>query len=176
MQLRLRAALTAMLSLLFAAVAGTGATATPQVMSMTTPLSGANEVPAVETDARGVAIIKLGNDGQLTYRLNVANIENVLMAHIHVGGPDENGPVVVWLYPEDGPPPQLIEGRFQGTLATGTITGDDLVGPLEGHSLEDLLDHIRAGNAYVNVHTEQHPGGEIRGQIPGGHGPGTHGS
>lgn len=175
MQRRKRTALIAVLSLLVAAVAGSVATAKPQVMNMTTPLSGANEVPAVDTNAHGVAIIKLGNDGELTYKLNVANIEDVFMAHIHVGGVGENGPIVTWLYPEDGPPPQPIPGRFQGTLATGTITDADLVGPLADGTVEDLLDEIRAGNAYVNVHTDANQGGEIRGQIPGDRGPGSHG-
>ena len=130
-----------------------------------THLTGAEEVPAVETQAQGQAIFKLSADGtELRYKLIVANIENVLMAHIHLGEAGENGPVVVWLYP-DGPPPQLIEGRFQGVLAEGVITDADLVGPLAGATMEDLLAEIEAGNAYVNVHTAQFPGGEVRGQI-----------
>lgn len=168
-----RAAIIAILSLIIASLAGTMASAKSDVMNMTTPLSGAAEVPAVDTQARGVAIIKLDNNGDLTYKLNVANIENVLQAHIHVGPPDANGPVVAFLYP-DGPPPVLIPGRFGGTLASGTITDADLVGPLAGGTVEDLLDEIRAGNAYVNVHTQQNPAGEIRGQIPGDRGPGSH--
>jgi hypothetical protein len=130
-----------------------------------THLTGAEEVPAVETRAQGQAIFKLSADGtELHYKLIVANIENVTQAHIHVGAAGVNGPVVVWLYP-DGPPPQLIEGRFQGVLASGTITADDLVGDLAGQPLSALIDHINAGNAYVNVHTLANPGGEVRGQI-----------
>jgi hypothetical protein len=130
-----------------------------------THLSGDNEVPPVETLAQGQAIFKLSKDGtELYYKLIVANIENVMMAHIHIGEPDENGPVAVWLYP-DSPPPILIPGRFNGVLAEGIITEGDLVGPLIGMSMSDLLDVIKSGNAYVNVHTEQYPGGEIRGQI-----------
>lgn len=130
------------------------------------PLSGDQEVPAVDTDATGVAKFQLTADGDaLTYRLNVANIENVTQAHIHQAPRGENGAVVVWLYPEDGPPAQLIEGRTDGTLATGTITADDFVGPLAGAEFDALIEVIREGNAYVNVHTKQFPGGEIRGQI-----------
>ncbi len=111
------------------------------------------------------AIFKLSPDGEsIDYKLIVANIENVLMAHIHLAPAGQNGGVVVWLYP-DGPPPQLIENRTQGVLAEGTITEDDLVGSLAGQDLDSLLDEIRDGNAYVNVHTTQNPGGEIRGQI-----------
>ncbi|WP_336363637.1 CHRD domain-containing protein [Halalkalicoccus salilacus] len=89
----------------------------------------------------------------------------VTQAHIHLGAEGENGPVIVWLYPEEGEEPELIEGRFDGTLATGTITEDDLVGPLEGASFEEAAERLESEGAYVNVHTEQHPGGEIRGQI-----------
>lgn len=130
-----------------------------------THLKGENEVPSVETNAQGQATFKLSNDGEsIHYKLIVANIENVLMAHIHNAPAGVNGGVVVWLYPSS-PPPQLIEGRFQGVLAEGTITSDDLVGDLAGQTLEDLLDEMKAGNTYVNVHTTQNPGGEVRGQI-----------
>jgi hypothetical protein len=131
-------------------------------------LNVAQEVPEpqdFERNPQGQAIFQLSRDGsELHYKLIVANIENVLMAHIHVGPVGETGPVVVWLYP-DGPPPQEIPGWFNGVLAEGTITSDNLVGPLAGADLSDLLDQIRAGNTYVNVHTTQNPPGEIRGQI-----------
>lgn len=131
-----------------------------------THLKGRNEVPPVETDAQGQAKFRLDRAGnELSYKLIVANIEDVSMAHIHIGGPSENGPVAVWLYPEDGPPPQLIEGRFDGVLAEDTVTASDLVGPLEGEPLSALVEEIRAGNTYVNVHTEANPAGEVRGQI-----------
>ena len=130
-----------------------------------TSLKGENEVPAVETRAQGQAIFQLSRDGsELSYKLIVANIENVTMAHIHLAPADANGPVVAWLYPE-GPPPQLIPGRFSGVLAEGVITDADIVGETDVETLDDLIDEIRAGNAYVNVHTEQNPGGEVRGQI-----------
>lgn len=129
------------------------------------PLSGDQEVPAVDTRATGVATFQLGGDGsELSYRLNVANIENVTQAHIHLGARGENGGVVAWLYP-DGPPAMLIPGRTNGPLATGTITDADLVGALAGQTVADLVDLIEAGQAYVNVHTSENPGGEIRGQI-----------
>jgi hypothetical protein len=128
-------------------------------------LSGSEEVPPVVTEAWGHAVFNLSNGGtELRYRVIVHNIEDVLMAHIHLGATGENGPVVVWLYPYM-PPPQLIEGRFDGVLGKGAITADDLVGDLAGMDLEDLLDEMRAGNTYVNVHTVANPGGEIRGQI-----------
>jgi hypothetical protein len=129
------------------------------------PLSGSQEVPAVDTNATGVAVFRLSKDGtELSYRLNVANIVDVTQAHIHLGPAGVNGPVVAWLYPS-GPPAQLIPGRTDGVLATGTITAESLVGPLAGASLADLVAEMEAGNAYVNVHTSAHPAGEIRGQL-----------
>lgn len=120
----------------------------------------------VVSQATGQAIFKVSKDGErIEYRLIVTNIENVTMAHIHLAPAGQNGGVVVWLYP-DGPPAQLIPGRSSGVLATGTITADDLVGSLAGStSLSNLIAAFDAGNAYVNVHTSQFPGGEIRGQI-----------
>ena len=100
----------------------------------------------------------------LHYKLIVANLVDTLQAHIHVGPPGENGPVVAFLYPS-APPAQLIPGRFSGVLAEGEITAADLIGPLAGASLADLLDEITAGNTYVNAHTVVNPGGEIRGPI-----------
>ncbi|SMO60435.1 CHRD domain-containing protein [Fodinibius sediminis] len=130
-----------------------------------THLKGRNEVPPVETKAEGQALFKVNKEGtSIYYKLLVSNIENVLMAHIHVAPPDENGGVVVWLYPAS-PPPKLIEGPFQGVLAEGEITADDLTGALEGATLDALIDEMEAGNTYVNVHTTQHPSGEVRGQI-----------
>lgn len=130
-----------------------------------THLWGENEVEPVETNAQGQAIFKVSSDGtSIYYKLIVSNTENVRMAHIHNAPAGENGGVVVWLYP-DSPPPQLIDGRFQGVLAEGTITEDDLTGSLAGETMEVLLEGIKTGNTYVNVHTVQNPGGEIRGQI-----------
>jgi hypothetical protein len=128
-------------------------------------LSGDQEVPPRDTRATGQAILRLSPDGTaLNYRLIVAGIEDVTQAHIHLAPRGSNGGVVAWLYPA-GPPAQLIPGRSQGVLATGTLTAESLVGALAGQTLSDLVDAIHEGNAYVNVHTRQLPGGEIRGQL-----------
>ena len=154
---------------LVVALAAASFAAPPQPRNFTAPLSGDGQIDPVETNATGVAHFKLSRAGdEMSFRVNVGNIQDVTMAHIHLE--HSNGPVVAWLYPE-GPPPQLIEGRVSGTLATGTITADDLDGPLAGEGLDALADEIRDGNAWVNVHTAAHGGGEIAGQIrnPGGH-------
>jgi hypothetical protein len=160
------------LALLSAAVLALTATASVSTAAIAqerttfkAPLSAAQEVPTNDSRARGVATFKLSRDGShIYYRLIVANIEDVTMAHIHLAPAGVNGPVVAWLYPSS-PPPALIPGRSNGVLATGTITADDLVGPLAGADLMELVDVLTAGGAYVNVHTATYPGGEIRGQI-----------
>jgi hypothetical protein len=136
-------------------------------------LSGDEEVPARETRAVGQAVFHLSDNGtEIEYTLIVANIENVVAAHIHVGAVGVNGPVVTFLagpFPAGG-------GRFNGVLAQGTIAAANLTGPLTGRPLSDLVDAMKAGNTYVNVHTNDgvaptdtgpgdFPGGEVRGQI-----------
>jgi CHRD domain len=128
-------------------------------------LSGKQQAPPIDTPAHGAATFTLSESGKsLTYRLWVADIDNVSMAHIHIGPQGQEGPVAVWLYPSK-PPAVVKEGKFTGVLARGTITAAQLIGPLKGKTIADLVDDIKAGNAYVNVHTTAHPAGEIRGQI-----------
>jgi len=118
-------------------------------------------------------MLKVSEDGlSVSYKLIASNIENVVQAHIHLGSPAVNGPIVVFLYglvPAGG-------GRHNGVLSEGTFTAANLIGPLAGDPLSDLLAEIAAGNAYVNVHTNDgvapantgpgdFPGGEVRGQI-----------
>lgn len=149
------------------ALGATGtAAARGHVRNFRAHLTGDSEVPPVETRAQGQATFKLDRaGGELAYRLIVANIDDVFMAHVHLAPAGQNGPVVAWLYPPDGPPPEQIDGRFDGVLAEATVTADDLVGPLAGEPLDALVEHLRTGGAYVNVHTTAHPAGEVRGQI-----------
>ncbi|SEO56061.1 CHRD domain-containing protein [Halogranum amylolyticum] len=134
-------------------------------------LGGDAEVPPVETDGTGATLVRVSDDGEaLHYVLLVARIEDVTQAHIHLGAADENGPVVAFLFgreDEDGTPVGALEQGVteNGVLAEGTVTADDLVGPLAGASLADLVDGMENGNTYVNVHTEEVPSGEIRGQL-----------
>jgi hypothetical protein len=52
-----------------------------------------------------------------------------------------------------------------GQLAEGHITPANFVGPLQGKQLDDLIALMQNETAYVNVHTEQNPQGEIRGTV-----------
>jgi hypothetical protein len=146
----------------FALVAFTAAPAMAereQSRMLTAELSGENEVPAVESEGQGLAIFSLSRDG-IRYKLAVENIDEVTQAHIHLGAAGENGPVVAFLF-------GFVDGGVttDGVLARGTITEANLVGPLAGMPLSALLDALRSGGAYVNVHTVDHPAGEIRGQV-----------
>jgi hypothetical protein len=145
-----------------------------------THLKGRYELPLRNTNEQGQAIFRISDDGQsVDYKLIASNIDNAFMAHIHMGPSTANGPIVVWLYPSTTPVPgPLGSGRHDGVLAEGTFTAANLVGPLAGHPLSDLIDAIESGNAYANVHTNDgqgdintgpgdFPGGEIRGQLGG---------
>jgi len=119
-----------------------------------------------DTRAQGQAVFTVARDGgSVSYRLITANIENVTMAHFHLAPtPGANGGIVVWLYPA-APPASLIAGRSDGVLATGTFTATSLTGALAGQPLDALVAALEDGRAYVNVHTSQHPAGEIRGNF-----------
>jgi CHRD domain len=135
-------------------------------------LSGGQEVPPRDTQAVGVATFKLRDDGTaLAFKLNVANLDNAVAAHIHCGAVGVNGPVGVTLFM--GSP---AGGRVNGTLAQGTITTPDAGNLCGWTDLAAVLAAMGSGATYVNVHTNDgvpptdtgpgdFPGGEIRGQI-----------
>jgi hypothetical protein len=104
------------------------------------------------------------DETQLHYTLKVNRIENITMAHLHLGKAGQIGTPVVWLYPSS-PPPKLIPGMFDGVLAEGTITARELIGGLRGRPLSDLAREMRAGNIHVNIHTREHPEGSFCGQV-----------
>ena len=134
-------------------------------------LSGDQEVPPRDTPARGVASFKLQDGAALGFKVNVANLDNVVAAHIHCGAAGVNGPVGVTLFAA-----AAAGGRVTGTLAAGTITAPDADNGCGWGDLAAVLAAIASGATYVNVHTSDgvappntgpgdFPGGEIRGQI-----------
>jgi CHRD domain len=124
--------------------------------TITINLTGSEEVPPVQTEATGVAeFIPVGMDS-IAYSVNATNIEGVTAGHIHLGAIGENGPIVVTLFKYDTPMNEVSEN--------GTITADKLEGPMAGKQISDLSTAGANGTLYVNVHTEQNPNGEIRGQ------------
>jgi len=122
-------------------------------------------VPAVDTQAFGITKLRLRNNGErLKFVSFFRGLRNVTMAHLHVGAEGTNGPVVASLLPADFNP-RSREGRRANFLISGNLSNSDLVGPLAGQPLDALIAEIQAGNVYINIHTEQNPSGEIRGQL-----------
>jgi hypothetical protein len=144
-------------------LAASGAGAAEQVY--TAKLDGASEVPKTQSKSTAEATFTVSPDGgKIAYTLNVHDLGDITMAHIHLGTVGKNGPVVVWLYPASGKP-TLVKGQENGELATGEITAASLRGPEKDKPLSVLVKAIQAGDAYVNIHTVLHKAGEIRGQI-----------
>jgi CHRD domain len=87
----------------------------------------------------------------INYDLTTTNLNGFMMAHIHKGESGENGPPVAALQ-----------------MGKGKITSSDLQGPVAGKQISDLVDLMKNGQAYANVHTQQNQNSEIRGQIMSG--------
>ena len=116
-------------------------------------LSAANEVPARGSAANGAAGFTLDGD-RVLYSIEANQIDNITASHIHSGAAGANGPVRVFLF--QGPTTGAVNGRLvEGSFSAADVTGI---------SFEALLAEMQAGTAYVNVHTTQFPGGEMRGQ------------
>lgn len=130
-------------------------------------LRGFNQVPPILSPGTGTFRMRVADDGMSAeYELSFSNLTTpAVVSHIHFGHPTDNGGIMVFLCGGGGKP--ACPGR--GGTVTGTITAGDVVAvPGQGVAAGDLagvLDIIRRGLAYVNVHTEQFPDGEIRGQI-----------
>jgi CHRD domain-containing protein len=152
------------LSLAFAAVFALAfsAQAQAQTLTFTAALHGGNENPGVLTGSAGTATITWNTTTRAgTYRVDVYNMPvGTTASHIHVGAVGQNGPVVInFTVPAGG-----ISNDFG---LTGTFACSDLVprAPQGINSCEDFEQALLLGNTYVNVHSTNNPGGEIRGQL-----------
>jgi hypothetical protein len=124
-------------------------------------LSVSEIVPPIDSKATGSAEFEPTTDASsISYTVNVTDIDAVKAAHIHIGEIGQNGEIVVALFNSETP-----TGQLSGILSKGNITSDKLEGPMAGKQLSDLIDAMKSEGAYVNVHTQQNPDGEIRGQI-----------
>lgn len=133
----------------------------PGVQEFDAILTSAAEVPPVQSSASGFAELEVeeGSDN-MEYGIIAINIDKVTKAHILQGSSSEAGPVVATLFN-----PSTPTGPITEELTAGSITSANLEGPLQGKQLSDLIALMQNGQAYVNVHTEQNPDGEIRGTI-----------
>ena len=125
-------------------------------------LDGAHEVPANTSGATGSATFQVRPDGSIDYRLEVAQISNVRAAHIHLGAAGANGPVVVTLFENA----EGVSVHDRTRIAAGRISAAQIVARtgFSGTPAE-LLQRMRQGRTYVNVHTTRFPGGEVRGEV-----------
>ena len=131
----------------------------PAARNFRAHLSGDEEVPPVDTRAQGQATFELNDQAtELDFKLNVANIDDVVASHIHCAPAGVNGPIGVTLF-SGGPTSR------NGTLAEGTVDSPDPGNACGWTSLAEVQSAMRNGFTYVNVHTLAHPPGEIRGQI-----------
>ena len=166
----------ALVPLVAAVLALAASSASSAETTYTAKLSGSEHVPdAVETDATGDLQLVVSADGRkVRYVVTVKDLLNPAAADMHLGPAGANGPLVVKLFPVGGTAPK--KGPFSGVLAQGTFDASNLIGPLAGADLEELLEQVRTASAYINVHTNDGvdppnsgPGdyrlGEIRGQI-----------
>lgn len=106
-------------------------------------LSGDMEVPPVKTMASGSGTITVNPDMSVSGSVTTTGL-NATMAHIHVGAAGKNGPVAVPL-------------NKDGAQGWAVPAGSKLT--------EAQYQAYKAGELYVNVHTEANKGGEIRGQL-----------
>ena len=137
-----------------------------------TQLSGYNEVAALSSPARGRIVVFIDDRSDaIQYRLSYSGFETpVAQSHLHLGQRHTNGGISVFLCTNlgNGPAgtPACPEG---GGVVTGVLTADGVLGPagqgIAAGELNELINAIRAGAVYVNVHTQAFPAGEIRGQL-----------
>jgi hypothetical protein len=137
-----------MLALASFAWAGSAAVALAAPMTINVPLSGAQQVPPIETSGSGTAVLTYDPATRhLTWSVTYSGLSSdVTMSHFH--GPaaaGKNAGVVIWI-------------SKQGTLPTSPITGETTLTPAQAQQ-------FMAGDWYINVHTKNHPSGEIRGQV-----------
>ena len=138
-------------------------------------LSGYEEVPVVSTVATGEFQAMISNDDQfIDYELTYSGLQGtVAQAHIHVAQLSVNGSIVIWLcgtVTNPGPAGTQTcpaSGTISGTIAAANVIAASTVSQqIVAGELAEVIAAIRAGVAYVNVHTTPlSPGGEIRGQI-----------
>jgi len=138
-------------------------------------LMGFQEVPAVSTGASGTfeAVISPKGDA-IDYEITYTGVQGtVTQSHMHVGQRSVNGGIVLWICSSaTNPAPANAttavctspDGHFAGTWRPENIQ-TVATQQIKTGELNEVITAIRAGVAYVNVHSNLSPGGEIRGQV-----------
>lgn len=139
-----------------------------QATQFTAFLVGTQEVPAIFTAGSAMfTMTVVNNDTQINFQLTYANLTAPpTVAHVHFGQRAVSGGVSFFFCGGGGKPacPTTPSG-----MVTGTVVAADVVGPADqgiaAGNLAAILQMIRAGVSYANMHTPLHPNGEIRGQL-----------
>jgi|GEM_PF-1018644 len=133
-------------------------------------LSGSQEVPSVSTNTTGQYELDFDDNGaNMVSRLEVYNGDEITAAHLHCAPPGENGPPVVTLFSDSN-------GTDVNDLLDSSSINDSDIADVNcaseiGYDIENVQDLARAindGEIYVNVHSQSHPDGLIRGNLPAG--------
>ena len=142
--------------------------------NINTRLTGYEETPsAVSTTGNGSFRAAVAADGEsIAYELSYADLEgSVSQAHVHFGQLTATGPIVVFACTNLGNGPTGTQPcPASPAVVTGTWTAADVTGlaaerGIEAEAWDEFVAAIRAGAAYVNVHSSKWGGGEIRGQL-----------
>jgi hypothetical protein len=143
-----------------------------QTERISASLSGANEVPPINTAGTGNFDMTM-QQGLITFSLNFSDLSSTLtVAHLHFAPTKVAGGVMIFLCGGGGQPdcPAATEGTITGTITAANVTGPTTQG-IDVGDLDSALEAVRTGLSYVNMHTTNFAGGEIRGQLRrgGGH-------
>lgn len=136
------AAASALAALLLAGCAGPAGLQLPDLYSAS--MDGAQEVPPVATAGSGLAKVEVDARGNMRWTVDHERLSGpVTGAHVHgPAGPGQNGPVLI-------------------PLAVGPAASSSG----QVHLTPEQVTQLGSGQWYVNLHTERHPAGEIRGQL-----------
>lgn len=139
-------------------------------------LSGKEVVPPVKSAGTGIADFVVA-DNSINYQINVQDAGKIISIQIHNGIIGTNGDVIVTLFKSIDNSTNFIENmskiseissptqRSSSFSNSGNFDVSDLTGSLTGKTINDLVLVMLDDETYVNVHTEDHPEGELRGQI-----------
>lgn len=105
-------------------------------------LAGGEEVPPINVPGSGSGSFRVAEDGTISGSVTTKDVQGT-MAHIHRAAKGANGPVIV---------PLAKDGDTYSVPAGRKLTPQQ-------------MDELKAGNLYVNVHTNRYKGGEVRGQL-----------
>jgi hypothetical protein len=168
--------MTTILAILIAFIVATTAALPPLTTTISTFISAVIQqqnfiaelksemvVPSISSNATGTAYFQLDmeDNNKIEYSIIATNLHSVKAAHIHIGKEGKNGPSIVTLYK-----PFTGKGELGRILSVrDDITADILEGPLAGKQISNILEFMNNRTAYVDIHSQEHPDGELRGQI-----------